>query len=370
MTLILGAVWRGRAIHASDRFVSVKHPKFPTGEFDPHSNKTLVLCGSDCRVVIGYSGLAFLDGKPTDQFIAEAVTGIPDLSGGGMLIGPPDRGLHYRKIRDRIEHAIVDAYRRLPQGVANQYATSVLAAGFQRKTHFPKNLHPKGVWQYKPIVFRINLKGTGVQSVELLTGLTKALREIGKEIGFFVHAIGTHVDSLRLQTNQRLASYTSLPTATAEGIMEILMDEIQETALACPQAVGSDAMGVIVDGPGNFVTSHFRLAQQAKHAELRERALTAMAPGFANLPPHVNGVPTPFVLTPAHAMYLPSFATPEPWTEHPGGFQFRISGWPTREPKPGERQASIFTGQPRKGPDGQWRTWTPPTNWPTAPGAD
>lgn len=352
MTLILGAVWRGRAIHASDRMLSVRN----VGEFDAHSNKTVVVCGSDCRIVLGYSGLAFLNGKPTDEFIAEAITGLSDLSGGGSLMGWSDRGLHYRAIRDRIERAIANAYTRLPRKTAEEYTTRVLAVGWQRKTRFPKGLWPKWTWQHKPVVFLIEVNQNGARSIEVLTGLTRRLREIGKEIGYFAHAIGTSVHSLRVQTNQRLASYTSLPSATAEGIMEILMDEIQETALEHPESVGMDAMGVIVDDiKGNSVTTHFRLAEEAKHAELRQRAIDAMGPGGTDISPDVAGVPTPFVITPSHTIYLPSFSSTGPWMNE-SGFEYRIEGWPNGEQQPG----SFFTGQPRKGPDGQWQAWTPP----------
>ena len=76
MTLIVAAVAGNWAFHASDRFVSVEPtPDNPTGEFDPHSNKTIVVVGSDCWLVLGYAGIAYLDGKPTDQLIAEAISG-------------------------------------------------------------------------------------------------------------------------------------------------------------------------------------------------------------------------------------------------------------------------------------------------------
>lgn len=363
MTLVIGAVWQGRAIHASDRFISVPpQPAYPTGEFDPHSNKTVVVCGSDCRVAIGYSGLAFLHGKPTDEFITQGLTGILDLSGGGALMGWSDRGLHYREIRDRIQHAIADAYTRLPNDGRSTIPTYVLGAGFQRKMRFPKNLHPKGTWQRKPVMFWIAVNQYGSVAVELMTQPAKEARQIGHEIEFWMSSVGTYEPTLRAQTEQRLKSYTSLPTATAEGVMEILLDEIQDTALVHPQVVGLDAMGVIVDGPGNFVLSHFRLGEEAKHAELRQRAIAAMGPGATGLPSHVTGVPTPIVITPTHAIYLPSLSTPEPWTEYPGGFEFRITGWPSREVQSGERAASLFTGQPRKGPDGKWQAWSPPSN--------
>jgi hypothetical protein len=69
LTLIVSAVVGDWAFHASDRLISIDPPPpgNPTGEFDPHSNKTVVVIGTDSWVVLGYTGIAFLDGKPTDQ---------------------------------------------------------------------------------------------------------------------------------------------------------------------------------------------------------------------------------------------------------------------------------------------------------------
>lgn len=90
MTLIVAAVAGNWAFHASDRFVSVEPtPDNPTGEFDPHSNKTVVVVGSDCWVVLGYTGTAYLDDKPTDQLIAEAISGYDALSGAAFTFWRP-----------------------------------------------------------------------------------------------------------------------------------------------------------------------------------------------------------------------------------------------------------------------------------------
>ena len=70
MTLILGAVGRViRGFHASDRLVSVPVTrKNPDGAHYIRSNKTVIVVGADCWIVLGYTRLAYLDGKPTDQY--------------------------------------------------------------------------------------------------------------------------------------------------------------------------------------------------------------------------------------------------------------------------------------------------------------
>lgn len=92
--LIVSAVAGDWAFHASDRFVSVD-PTLdnPTEEYDPHANKTVVAVGADCWVVLGYTGLAFLDGKPTDQLIAEAISGYDDARNAHVLVAATEPAL-------------------------------------------------------------------------------------------------------------------------------------------------------------------------------------------------------------------------------------------------------------------------------------
>ena len=164
-------------------------------------------------------------------------------------MGWADPGLHYRKIRDRIHHAIADAYTRVPNDIAEEYTTYVLAAGFQRKTRFPKGLNLKWTWQRMPVMFWVGVNRYGTTASELMARPVKDAREIGQQMEFFVSSVGTYEPSLRAQTEQRVKSYSCLPTATANGVMEILLDEIQDTALAHPETVGMDARALSSTDP-------------------------------------------------------------------------------------------------------------------------
>jgi hypothetical protein len=117
VTLILGGVWNGYPLHASDRQVSKrKKPSSPYEAHDLHSNKTIIVVAQDCWLVIGYTGLAYLDDKPTDQFIAEAVSQ-RELGGGRSVQSGDfrDPGLHYMEVTRRIVDALTTAYSRLDQ---------------------------------------------------------------------------------------------------------------------------------------------------------------------------------------------------------------------------------------------------------------
>lgn len=156
MTLIVALVAGNWAFHASDRFVSVNPtPANPTGEYDPHSNKTVVVVGTDCWVVLGYTGLAFLGGKPTDRLIAEAISGYDELAPAMMTFRqqPPD--LHYREIRRRVEEKLKDAYARLPKA-HRSIPTIVLASGIQRKDDMVTK-----------VMFRTKVVGDTATSIEM-----------------------------------------------------------------------------------------------------------------------------------------------------------------------------------------------------------
>jgi hypothetical protein len=81
--------------------------------------------------VIGYTGPAYLDDKPTDRFIAEAVSQ-RELGGGRSVhFGDfRDPGLQYMEVRRRIVDALTTAYSRLDQQVRD-IPTTVLIAGIQ-----------------------------------------------------------------------------------------------------------------------------------------------------------------------------------------------------------------------------------------------
>ena len=78
MTLILSFTTRRDVIQVVDRLVSMsKRTDKKLRPFDPQSNKTLVYAARDAVVVISYTGLAYLDNMPTDQWIAQTLIDRP-----------------------------------------------------------------------------------------------------------------------------------------------------------------------------------------------------------------------------------------------------------------------------------------------------
>jgi hypothetical protein len=156
MTLVIGGLTRGYVFHASDRLTTVTSTaKNPDNAWDIHSNKTVIVVGSDCWLVIGYTGLAYLDGIPTDQFIASVLANRGDLTGMGMWF--PGRTLHYREITSSVERAIFLAYSRLPVA-ARAHRIIISGVGVQHKR--PRHRHV--AFRGRRVASRLQLAAIGL----------------------------------------------------------------------------------------------------------------------------------------------------------------------------------------------------------------
>lgn len=112
MTVIIGAVAGDFAFHASDRLVSKLH-KGTVNDWDPIANKCVIVVAEDAVFTIGYTGIAYIQGKSTDIFLAEAVSGLRD-SRGLLHIGRLKIGRVWDVVV-RIRNALTEAFsdRRL-----------------------------------------------------------------------------------------------------------------------------------------------------------------------------------------------------------------------------------------------------------------
>ncbi|HJT92686.1 MAG TPA: hypothetical protein VJ777_12175, partial [Mycobacterium sp.] len=234
MTLIVAAVAGNWAFHASDRFVSVDPtPDNPTGEYDPHSNKTVVVLGTDCWVVLGYTGWAFFDGKPTDRLIAEALSGYDELAPAMSTFWQPPPDLHYREIRRRVEETLKDAYTRL--SAANRKVPAlVLASGLQRKD----NIVTK-------VMFRTTVVGDTATSVEMRP-------DTQQFSAFYIDAVGMVKNEIIDRAKARLTAVNCPADEAAEQARDILRDAVLETS-ALTDKVGDNVMTVMLDQHGQEI---------------------------------------------------------------------------------------------------------------------
>lgn len=328
MTLIVSTVLGNWAIHASDRLVGRKPtPKSTAIEHDAHSNKTVIVCVSECWIVMGYTGLAYFDDKPTDQFIAEAVSGYDDLSEAAFIPWRPQPGLDYREIQNRVQAKLNDAYARLPKSVAGQYAPIILGAGIQRKNG-----------KVHKVMFRMTAQADSVASIEL--GPT-----VDTFSAFRTHAVGmVHKPTLG-RADRRIRALRYPPAELASATRDILKDVVLETHSLARSAVGADVMTVVLDNENHIVRTALHIddpiRQAAWHqqAGLNEQAVNIAGENSGDL----KTVSTPFVLTPG-MIYGPSVANPGSWMMN-NGITFDFSGF--GDPPRGGGDA-FFGVQPRR----------------------
>jgi len=117
VTQIIAAIGPGFLLQASDRLVSMTPSLRP---YDVNANKSLVLGCADGVALLGYTGLAYIEGRPTDRWIAEILTGmeLPDdllLSGACHAHGAE----HLHVMVSRLADALAVALRSQP-GYAHQ----------------------------------------------------------------------------------------------------------------------------------------------------------------------------------------------------------------------------------------------------------
>jgi len=77
MTQIISYANRNFALQVGDRLVSERRPRQPISPRDPLFNKHVLFLAKDAIVSIGFAGLAYVTGVPTDQWIASVLYGKP-----------------------------------------------------------------------------------------------------------------------------------------------------------------------------------------------------------------------------------------------------------------------------------------------------
>ena len=119
MTLVLSVATPAYALHVSDRLVSAGGKPF-----DPLANKTVVFRATDGLVAIGYTGIAFIDGLPTDSWIANELSqGAASQAGGFMSLGQ-------FQVRD-LGFSLLNLCQKLRSKRFQSFGGGVVAVGWQ-----------------------------------------------------------------------------------------------------------------------------------------------------------------------------------------------------------------------------------------------
>src|SRR5437899_1522922 len=96
MTQILTLATTQFVLQVSDRLVTKLNPRLDhAGYHDGYFNKSIIHLTTDAIVAISFSGLAYLDGIPTDQWLVKEITGVDSTK--GTRDGRPSMVFAHRK---------------------------------------------------------------------------------------------------------------------------------------------------------------------------------------------------------------------------------------------------------------------------------
>lgn len=233
MTLVLSFAAHGFSVQVADRLVSQRRGSF-LSPLDQIANKLLIYRARDAVVSIGYAGQAFIGEIPTDEWLAQLISGEPNVRGpddmGGVRFGRTpnnwDIGKAIRRIRDE-----------LPQHIAPRKVIYVCIVGHQ--------ISRRGL--VRPLLCEIALQSNKIQSFhqsprQLRTG-AGCISSIGVEIGD--------------QERERIITWLrdADPPLTPDQIAGFLTDSIRKHE---QPGVGPHTSAVIIPFPGSAtVRSNF-----------------------------------------------------------------------------------------------------------------
>ena len=106
MTLLIGALAGKQSFNISDRLLTQRLTNGQVKTFDDTSNKTIVYMCSNGMMTISFTGTAYIHKKPTDQWVAEMLTGMELNEGDNFKIKHP-------KEWKNLGHAIVSVINEL-----------------------------------------------------------------------------------------------------------------------------------------------------------------------------------------------------------------------------------------------------------------
>lgn len=145
MTLVLAVTTPETMYHVSDRQVTSLRTRGATSVHSSVENKTLIFICKDAVGTIGYTGVAYIDGQPTDQWLANILApqpaGAPSL--GNFAFGGRGMGaIRLQTLIWRLRNALGAA--RLP--LRAQFL-EVGLSGFRIRRHRCVPFHVKLAWK-------------------------------------------------------------------------------------------------------------------------------------------------------------------------------------------------------------------------------
>ena len=153
VTSVLSLATPAFAVHVADRQLSLAG-----ASWDRAANKTVVFGASDAVVVIGYTGVAFVRGKPTDHWIVEKLLG-HEVEAAALSLGTAqaiDVGQALRRLEHALNNEVAQSWKRA--------GTAVVACGFQWHRRDPSRV----LQTRRPVLYSAEIERGGDTFVSAL----------------------------------------------------------------------------------------------------------------------------------------------------------------------------------------------------------
>jgi len=317
MTLTLTATSWPFAVQVTDRLLTTP----PRGEpYDWDANKNIILHARDGVAALAYSGIAYLDGIPTDQWIVETIT--TENWGRGdarpsLIGGPPKRLPKLGHAIRLVGEALSERCRRDPKGVGRG-RFELIAVGYQAAyPHYP----------FRPVTLAF-VKEENDSVGSYATG-TRWLRHPAFQMG------------LSPATNAPFVAFEELKAATRScaSPAELVNHYVKaiQAAAQCTTLIGGDCMSIEIDCPSHpkpEVRVHF-VPRNDRPVNPRDRTPTvAESRAFS-----------PWIVGPNQSV-APSICSIEGWMSYPlGRYDVKIRGVDVMGP-----ETVLFFGTQRRPP--------------------
>jgi hypothetical protein len=219
MTMVLACASSAFMTMVSDRLVSLQTPNGKyAGRHDTASNKNIVYRAADSIVAIGYSGLAYLEGIPTDQWIAQLLTGV-ELKSAAIL--------GFTRNQWRLAPAMFHLRERL-KAVAGGKDVSLVVAGYRMR---------RG--NQVPVLLRF-----GAEHIH--GGSELRMRPFARDRAFQMTWVGSPPDPVELKRGLEPFKMPGGVTLSASRIRDLLACLIRDKAKN-ERSVGQDLMEITLD---------------------------------------------------------------------------------------------------------------------------
>jgi hypothetical protein len=235
LTLIVSILNRSYVLQVGDRLVTRRWGMGSTARsepFDELANKCVIYAASDAVVAISYTGIAFIQGKPTDVWLAETldadVAAGPHaaLRTGGQLERRITLGAAIKRVARRLDQDLTAMpIRKRGSGVTLQ----LVGWQWRRQRDFFE----------MPIAWHITNDGYGTE-----TTVHRLPRYWGWERNHWhVAAVGDRRSDPVSKIQQRLEGQTQLYGELAEQVLVEAIREASASKLTCG-SIGSDCIAV------------------------------------------------------------------------------------------------------------------------------